>query len=325
MLMPKDIEHRKLLMIQPFGPVETALKIETGNLLMVKDDEKVDKMPLYSLLAIFIIGRLTVTTQFLRECAECGVAVFFLTENFDTYARCGAETQGNYLLRQRQYASTRKQDLMLSRNLMTHKIQTQVQTLQHFGKPIFPTTVIDDSVQSRDTLLGIEGNITAKYFATLFDTIGWHRRMPQAKSDEINLLMDMGYTMLFNLIDDLLGLFGFDSYRGIYHQLFFARKSLACDIMEPWRVLVDVAIVLMFRQNMFHKKDFICVNGSFRFAHGFKDRSKYARVFLKVLSSHKLPLFEYVRGYYLHISKPDAYDFRPPLINFEHMSISHSS
>lgn len=321
--MPKDIQYRKLLLIQPFGPLETALRIETGNLLLTKDDEKVDKIPLYSLLAIFIIGRLTVTTQFLRECAACGVAVFFLSESFDTYARCGAETAGNYLLRQRQYTITPDEELMHARTLITHKLHAQQAALAFFGKPPLD---LDDigAVPTRESLLGTEGNISSQYFSCLFESIGWYKRLPQAKPDEINLLMDIGYTMLFNLCDAMLALFGFDTYKGFYHQLFYARKSLACDLMEPWRPLIDSTILLMYRQNVFHKKDFIVKNSSFLFADGFKGRSKYARAFLKCLTSHKGEIYEYIRGYYLFVSKPDRYTFAPPVLDLAQLSISSS-
>ncbi len=318
--MPKDIECRKLLLIQPFGPLEAALKIQTGNLLLTKDGEKVDKIPLYSLLAIFIIGRLTVTTQFLQQCAECGVAVFFLSESFDTYARCGAETMGNYLLRQRQYLSTAEQDLVLAKQLIGHKISAQSEVLCQFGKD--PLSAGDMShISDRESLLGTEGNASSQYFSRLFDTIGWYKRIPQAKPDEINLLMDMGYTMLFNLCDAMLGLFGFDTYKGVYHQLFYARKSLACDLMEPWRVLIDSTIVLMYRQNIFVKKDFKVVNSSYLFTDGFKGRSKYARIFLKALTSHKSEIYDYVRSYYMHISKPESYQLSQPIIRFDQLII----
>lgn len=323
MMMPKDIQHRKLLIIQPFGPFDTALQIQTGNLLLTKDEEKADKIPLYSLLAIFIIGRLTVTTHFLKKCADCGVAIFFLSESFTTYARCGAQTEGNYILRQTQYAASPAQDLIHAKLLIQHKALSQSKALEYFAKRPLPTIAIDD-IDTRESLLGIEGHHAVLYFAQLFESIGWHKRLPQAKPDEINLLMDMGYTMLFNLTDAMLGLFGFDTYRGVYHQLFFARKSLVCDLMEPWRPLIDVSILLMYRQNIFRKADFKVVNGTITFTNGFRGRSKYARAFLKTLSSHKLTLFEYIRRYYLHISKPDKYELKAPNIDFSTIVLSSS-
>lgn len=324
MFTSKDIDHRKLILVQPFGPLDVALKVQTGNLLMLKDDSKVDKIPLFSILAIFIIGRLTVTTQFLRECADCGVALFFLSESFDTYARCGAFMEGNCLLRQKQYLASDERNLQIAKTLITHKLQTQQSTLHHFHKNTIVSTETE-SVSDRESLLGVEGNTTAEYFPIMFKTMGWYKRVPRAKCDEINLLMDMGYTMLFNLCDALLSLFGFDTYKGVYHQLFFARKSLVCDIMEPWRVLIDASILLMYRQNIFDRKDFKVVNSSYVFAEGFRGRSKYARVFLKALTSHKTEMFTYVKQIYLHVSRPDKYTLQSPVINFEKIIISSKS
>ncbi len=324
MFTSKDIDHRKLILIQPFGPLDVALKVQTGNLLMTKDNSKVDKIPLSSILAIFIIGRLTVTTQLLHDCSDYGVSVFFLSDSFSTYARCGASIEGNYLLRQKQYLSSPEEELRISKDLIAHKTLMQNSALKYFKKTELPSVKIEE-VSDRESLLGVEGNMSAKYFSSLFETMGWYRRLPQAKPDEINLLMDMGYTMLFNLCDALLTLFGFDTYKGVYHQLFFARKSLVCDIMEPWRVLIDASILLMYRQNIFNKKDFKVTNSSYTFAEGFRGRSKYARVFLKALTSHKTEMFNYIKQLYLHVSRPEKHTLSKPVLNFERVVISSNS
>ena len=51
--------------------------------------------------------------------------------------------------------------------------------------------------------------------------------------------MDIGYTYLFNFIDALLRLYGFDTYLGFYHKEFYQRKSLVCDVVEPFRCIID--------------------------------------------------------------------------------------
>ena len=51
-------------------------------------------------------------------------------------------------------------------------------------------------------LLGIEGNFSSIYFKKHFESIGWNNRAPQAREDIPNLLLDIGYTYLFNYVDD---------------------------------------------------------------------------------------------------------------------------
>ena len=88
-------------------------------------------------------------------------------------------------------------------------------------------------------ILGFEGIASRVYFRHMFDMIEWKGRKPKAKQDIPNLLLDIGYTHLFHFVDALLNLYGFDTYQGVYHQVFYQRKSLVCDLVEPFSPLVD--------------------------------------------------------------------------------------
>lgn len=70
--------------------------------------------------------------------------------------------------------------------------------------------------------------------------------MPRTRADIPNLLMDIGYTFIYNFVEANLNLYGFDIYKGFYHQLFFERKSLVCDLVEPFRCLIDKQIRKMY-------------------------------------------------------------------------------
>ena len=56
------------------------------------------------------------------------------------------------------------------------------------------------------------------------------------------MTLDIGYTMLFNIVDAMLQIYGFDTYYGVFHRCFYMRKSLVCDIMEPMRPIIDYEI-----------------------------------------------------------------------------------
>ena len=40
---------------------------------------------------------------------------------------------------------------------------------------------------------------------TYFDNVQWNGRKPRIKSDYVNVVLDIGYTMLFNIVDAMLG------------------------------------------------------------------------------------------------------------------------
>lgn len=61
--------------------------------------------------------------------------------------------------------------------------------------------------------------------------------------------------MLFNLVDAILQVYGFDTYNGVFHKCFYMRKSLVCDIMEPMRPIIDYEIRKAINLNQCKKDD----------------------------------------------------------------------
>ena len=109
-------------------------------------------------------------------------------------------------------------------------------------------------------------------------------------------LMDIGYTFLFNYFEALLALYGFDAYKGIYHKLFFQRKSLACDVMEPFRCLIDSQIVKSYNLKQINAHDFKTQQG--RYFLPFDKQQKYVQMFFDCITDYKEELFNYVRQFY---------------------------
>lgn len=54
------------------------------------------------------------------------------------------------------------------------------------------------------SVMGIEGNAAKVYFPRMFDNVSWNGRKPRIKSDYLNVTLDIGYTMLFNIVDAML-------------------------------------------------------------------------------------------------------------------------
>ena len=65
--------------------------------------------------------------------------------------------------------------------------------------------------------MGIEGVAAKIYFSQIFDNIKWNGRKPRIKSDYVNVLLDIGYNLLFNFIEAIAKSFGFDTYCGYSH------------------------------------------------------------------------------------------------------------
>ncbi|MGB9883676.1 MAG: CRISPR-associated endonuclease Cas1, partial [Microgenomates group bacterium] len=149
----------------------------------------------------------------------------------------------------------------------------------------------------------------------------WYKRLPQSKIDQVNFLLDYGYWLLFNLIDCFTLIFGFDRYKGFYHQLYFQRKSLVCDLMEPFRSLIDATILNIFKFNIYKDSDFTLQNNTYEFKKDCKIKTKYLKFFLKSLLSHKVAIYNFVRNFYLFIGNPKK-TFPQSFIDFEKLPIA---
>jgi CRISPR-associated endonuclease Cas1 len=147
-----------------------------------------------------------------------------------------------------------------------------------------------------DTIMGMEGFAAKAFFNAYFEQIGWKSRAPRTKMDPVNATLDIGYTILFNYIESFVRLFGFDPYVGVYHRLWFKRKSLICDLMEPFRCIIDQLVRKAFNTNQCKIEDFKLIKNEYVLK--FEKNSEYTKMFYNELIERKTEVFTYVQKYY---------------------------
>lgn len=312
MLTFPDFKEKRILFINAEYGYDYLLQLTNDNIRFIRNGEAIDQMSCHIVFAIFIVGDLNITTSLLKKLSSYGISVFFLNHNLAVKAKVMSEAEGNYMLRQKQYQST--SELSIAANLVSNKINNQEAVLKKYKKT-YDTGVFDQArkmlktVKDNQQLLGIEGNVSKTYFQSLFGEIGWTRRSPQTKEDISNLLLDIGYTYLFNFCDALLRLFGFDTYKGYYHKLFFQRKSLACDIVEPMRPIIDYQLLKSFHLKQINKNDFVFKNNRFEFKNGFKSYKIYSSIFLEAINNSRDDIYSFALNFYRHIMDYAKYPF----------------
>lgn len=145
-------------------------------------------------------------------------------------------------------------------------------------------------------LLGLEGLAARSFFKGYYGMCEWEGRRPRIKGDYVNSTLDIGYTVLFNFIEALLDIYGFDVYCGVLHREFYMRKSLVCDLMEPFRVLIDQQVRKSINLSQCQKEDFINVNG--RYLLKWEKNAKYIGFLMQPILAYKMEMFYYIQGYY---------------------------
>ena len=129
-----------------------------------------------------------------------------------------------------------------------------------YQKIIATILKIDDYNQ----LMGLEGKAAKSFCVAYFDGLNWKGRKPRTRCAAINASLDIGYTLLFNYIEVSVRMFGFDSYIVVYHRSWFKRKSLICNLMEPFRYLIDMTVRKALKLKQIKDSDFNMIKEEFR-------------------------------------------------------------
>lgn len=308
MLTLPDFREKQILFILvedlPKERTKSKIKFHNENIVFLKDDRVENRASCHKIFSVFIIGNISLTTELIRQCKLFGISLFFLRSNFSLYAYINSSADGNYLLRERQYSLSQEQELEIARKIVENKINNQFSLIRSrkldIGKSKKEITKLIRDAPNDGFLRGIEGNISKDFFKLYFKDINWCGREPMVKPDIPNFLLDMGYTFLFNFIDALLCLFGFDTYKGFYHKLFFQRKSLACDIIEPFRGIIDREVLKMYTLRTVREDDFKVYNKKVVLK-SYKYNKKYAGHFSEAIMRNKEEIYKYVYGFYRFI------------------------
>jgi len=280
------------------------LKFSNDNIVILDENDNIKhQSTCYRLFALFVVGHITITSGLLQKSEKFGFSIVLLTHNLRIYAILGSKTEGNTLLRTKQY---KYNSLDIAFLLVDNKIENQRLVLENIrnknqimeksiSKLIFYKNKISKDLQLKD-LLGLEGVASRVYFNALFKDFNWKRRMPRAKQDITNCLLDIGYTILFNITEAMLNLYGFDVYQGVYHRQFYQRKSLACDLMEPFRPIIDARIYKAYKLGQIDNNDFEFIQNKY-YIFG-KKAQPYLQLILEVLLKNKESIFLYFQNYY---------------------------
>lgn len=307
MFTHKDIEYRTIFVVNCIE--KRNLRVSSGELLLEEEtaDSKktLTKLPFQKILALFVIGHITLTTPLIEKCKKFNVALVVMKPNLRPVFYWASTAEANYLLRQKQYAFD-KNNISIAKELMHNKVSNQLavlvktrqkDVLTENAKAVCEKALSEIPILSDyNRLMGTEGIVSKHFFAACFQQHKWTARMPRAKTDAVNATLDIGYTILFNYIEAFVRMFGFDIYMGVYHRLWFKRKSLICDLMEPFRCIIDRTVRTAFNRKQCQTSDFTVIKNEYRLK--FEKNGDYYRLFFDALIPYKMDVFKYVQSYY---------------------------
>lgn len=244
------------------------LRYDAGAIVFYENNLRSATVPLAPLTRLIVRGKVTLEAALLGHLGQRGVGVLFLSgRNGDPNLLLGPSHNDI----QRRVTQTRMSldsrfCQAYARHLVGEKLQQQITSLnelrQHYPAQRLPLTSAMHQLQTQqqrlsqasnlDSLRGMEGAAAAAYFAGLRAivpaSLGFQERNRRPPRDPFNVLLSLSYTIATAEIAMALHIAGYDPCIGYYHQISHSRQSLACDLLEPLRPLIDRLCLRMVAQ-----------------------------------------------------------------------------
>ncbi len=231
-----------------------------GEFVIKRRDDEPEKVRIMDVSRINLHGSAHITLPAVRTALGRGIPISLFSFGGWYYGKIVGHDHKNVLLRRAQFEHARDDDkaLTLARRFVRVKIRNARVILRRNHRGLDRKILDDlgglarraDEVDSRESLLGVEGSAARLYFGQFagmlrndlpFSFDGRNRRPPR---DPINALLSFAYALLTSEWTATLSGVGFDPYMGFYHQVRYGRPSLALDLMEEFRPLIADSVVL---------------------------------------------------------------------------------
>jgi len=123
-----------------------------------------------------------------------------------------------------------------------------------------------DGAKTIREIMGVEGGLAWKYWNEFSKAIPEkyefcsridQYRRPMGSGDMVNTMLNYGYALLEAECLRVINTVGLDPHVGFLHEMNPSKNSLAYDLQEPFRFLVDLAVINLVENGTMDKKDFI--------------------------------------------------------------------
>ena len=260
------------LIVDQFG---VCIRKKSERIRVVRQRELLAEVPLLDLEQVLVAaGGVSLSSDVIRECAERGIPITFLSSRGNPYATViAAELTGTVVTRREQLLAARdERGLLLAKAFVHGKLANQVNLLRYVAKyrraadpPVYEELRLcwleiqdaqaeldrlsgPDLEAVRAELMGLEGRAAQRYWQALATVIppavGWPGRQHRGATDLVNCLLNYGYGVLYAQVERAIVLAGLDPYGGYLHTDRPGKRSLTLDLIEEFRQMVVDRTVL---------------------------------------------------------------------------------
>ena len=213
-------------------------KISYKNRFLVVKQDNDEKYIHLSEIDTIIVDSISVSISayLLKEIADAKINMIFCDEKHNPFGELSPyysrHNSSKKIKEQIKWTNKYKDDLwmkivknkILNQSLMLNKIKNDKYDLLN--------SYIDEVVSGDKT--NREGHAAKVYFNALFG-----KDFVRNNNDNINAALNYGYAILLSTINKEVIASGYLTQLGIHHKNEFNEFNLSCDLMEPFRVIVD--------------------------------------------------------------------------------------
>ncbi len=213
-------------------------KISYKNRFLVVKQDNDEKYIHLSEIDTIIVDSISVSISayLLKEIADAKINMIFCDEKHNPFGELSPyysrHNSSKKIKEQIKWTNKYKDDLWMK--IVKNKILNQSLLLNKIKNDKYDllTSYIDEVVSGDKT--NREGHAAKVYFNALFG-----KDFVRNNNDNINAALNYGYAILLSTINKEVITGGYLTQLGIHHKNEFNEFNLSCDLMEPFRVIVD--------------------------------------------------------------------------------------
>ncbi len=255
------------------------LTLDGENLVCKIDGEIQLRIPFENIENIVCFSYIGCSPALMGKCVEKTIPINFISPTGKFWAKVCGETKGNVFLRVAQIDRFREHSLLLAQNTIAAKFSNTRQlirrtlhdniSLREDSEIQKVLRILADGIdkvyeaKSVPEVIGIEGYCAQNYFSIFNKLITnkkasfeFNFRSKRPPLDPVNAVLSFVYTIYTSEFAAGLETVGLDSYIGYCHTLRSGRVSLACDLLEETRCLVERFVLTLINLQILNEHDF---------------------------------------------------------------------
>lgn len=266
-------------------------------LVVSKDDAELASAPLVHVSQVILMGNIALTTPVIKLLLLEAIDVVFMTQDGDYCGRLTGPATPHVMLRRKQYRSQEDGRFLLTmaQNVVRGKIANMRTLLLKHNRELNDAVIASATealgqafehaprTTTLASLSGVEGAATAAYFGAwkrlLKGDWKFEKRQRRPPPDPINVLLSFGYTLLAHAAQGAVEAAGLDPYAGFLHSVEYNRPSLALDLMEEFRPVVDGVILWSCNSSQIVPADFAPGNAERPVVIGDEAKKKFIQAY----------------------------------------------